>query len=337
MGDTGSQFLGFTLGFLAVFVTQRVHTALSPAVTLLFLGLPVIDIIAVLIQRIYHKMNWFRGTRNHIHHRLLDLGFNHDETVVIIYGIQACFVISAILLRYESDWVILWVYSVAVVAIFGTLIAAERSGWRRRQEGAMRSPVTAILDLTAEHAIFRRYPYYAIAWTVPLYVLGLSLFVHDVPRDFAVTSAVLGAVLLVELLLGRQPVTFPMRGATYVAIVFAAYLGSQDEALRTTGFLEGAFFALMAIAIGLTVRYADDQRFRTTPMDYLILAGVATAAVFGQGQFEMKEVSLLIVRAVILLYACELILERTFSRWSLLNIASTVTLAVFAYKGLIAA
>jgi len=128
-----------------------------------------------------------------------------------------------------------------------------------------------------------------------------------------------------------------MRGATYVAIVFAAYLGSQDEALRTTGFLEGAFFALMAIAIGLTVRYADDQRFRTTPMDYLILAGVATAAVFGQGQFEMKEVSLLIVRAVILLYACELILERTFSRWSLLNIASTVTLAVFAYKGLIAA
>lgn len=36
MGDAGSQFLGFSLGFLAVLVTQEVHTALSPALTLLF-------------------------------------------------------------------------------------------------------------------------------------------------------------------------------------------------------------------------------------------------------------------------------------------------------------
>ena len=84
MGDGGSQFLGFTLGFLAVLLTQDVNPVLSPALPALLLGLPIADIIADFIQRIYHKMNWFRATRNHIHHRLLDLGFHHYESVVVV-------------------------------------------------------------------------------------------------------------------------------------------------------------------------------------------------------------------------------------------------------------
>jgi UDP-GlcNAc:undecaprenyl-phosphate GlcNAc-1-phosphate transferase len=67
MGDGGSQFLGFTLGYLAVVLTQDVNPALSPALPLLILGLPIADILAVFAQRIYHKMNWFRASRNHIH------------------------------------------------------------------------------------------------------------------------------------------------------------------------------------------------------------------------------------------------------------------------------
>ena len=51
MGDGGSQFLGFSLGVLAVFVTQVVDPSLSPSIVLFLLGLPVIDILAVLYKR----------------------------------------------------------------------------------------------------------------------------------------------------------------------------------------------------------------------------------------------------------------------------------------------
>lgn len=47
MGDSGSQFLGYSLGFLAILLTQRTDPELSPAVVLLLLGLPVIDILEI--------------------------------------------------------------------------------------------------------------------------------------------------------------------------------------------------------------------------------------------------------------------------------------------------
>ena len=84
------------------------------------------------------------------------------------------------------------------------------------------------------------------------------------------------------------------------------------------------------------MRYCAGMRFETTPMDYLILAGVVIAAVFGQGQFQIQGVSLVIVKAVLLLYASEIIIERASLRWGLLNLAGLAALGVFTYKGLLA-
>ncbi len=110
MGDAGSQFLGFTLGVLLVYLTQVAFTTTSAALPLLLLGLPIADIIAVLYQRISGGMHWFKATRNHVHHRLLSLGFSHFQTVVIIYSIQAALVVGAVLLRYQSDYLVAGLY-----------------------------------------------------------------------------------------------------------------------------------------------------------------------------------------------------------------------------------
>jgi UDP-GlcNAc:undecaprenyl-phosphate GlcNAc-1-phosphate transferase len=85
MGDSGSQVLGFSLAFLVVDLSQVVNPAMSAAVPVLLLGLPIADILVVLYKRASGGMNWFRATRNHVHHRLLDLGFTHFESVVCIY------------------------------------------------------------------------------------------------------------------------------------------------------------------------------------------------------------------------------------------------------------
>ena len=332
MGDSGSQVLGFTLGFLAILLTQEVHTALSPAITLFFLGLPIIDIIAVLIQRVRKRKNWFLATRNHIHHRLLDLGFPHHETVIIIYVTQACFVISAVLLRYQDDTLIVALYLLACAVIFGLLLAAERRGWRRTAAAGRALPEIPGTPMKLEG--FKRYPCCAIAWAVPLYLLVLGVRVNDVPADFAVISAVLAAALLTHLLWGQQPTAMTARGAIYVAVVFSVFLAWRDPAMSSGQVAEGWFFAGLLVAIALSLRWASDLHFRTTPMDYLVLAGVTTAAVLGQDQLALTGVPLLIVKAVVLLYASELVIERTIARWSMLNLAAMLTLAAFAAKGL---
>jgi UDP-GlcNAc:undecaprenyl-phosphate GlcNAc-1-phosphate transferase len=331
MGDAGSQFLGFSLAFLAIHLTQRTFTSLSPATTLLFLGLPIVDIFSVMIMRASRGESPFRAARNHIHHRLLDLGFTHYETVIRIYALQALFVLSAVVLRHESDWTIAAFYFGGVAILFTLLVRAERSGWRRKEE---ETSEIWWWEKLVQSAPVARYPYFLIAIGVPLYLAGAAFVTTAVPRDFGVTSAVLAVVLLAEMLHRREQVPFLMRGAVYVAVVFVAYLTTTEGSLAEATGTEVAFFGILTVAIALTVRYNTGVRFQTTPMDYLILAGVAIVALFGQRGFEVTGVSLLMVKAVLMLYATEVIFERTQSRWNLLNLAALFALAVFAWRGL---
>lgn len=331
MGDAGSQFLGFSLGMLAILITQQTFQTLSPATTLLFLGLPIIDIFAVMIQRISRGESPFKAGRNHVHHRLLDLGFSHTETVVLIYVIHGAFVLSAIVLRHESDWLVTAFYFLAIAALFGALRYAERSGWRRVRP-AIRSAVDG--DATQDMRPMAHWPLRLVNVLVPVFLVGSALMVEAVPRDFAVISGVLGVVLLLDVALGRSVMSFTMRGTIYVVAVFVVYLADPAMNGRIAALTESSFFIGLTVLLALTVKYSAGVRFETSPMDYLILGGVIIATVFGQGQFQNADVSMVMVKAVLLLYASEIIIERSRSRWSLLNLAAIACFVLFAWRGL---
>ena len=74
MGDSGSQFLGFAVGVLVIILTQDSNPALSPSMTLLILGLPIIDTFIVMGQRVLDGNSLFKPDNNHIHHELLAVG-----------------------------------------------------------------------------------------------------------------------------------------------------------------------------------------------------------------------------------------------------------------------
>ena len=133
MGDGGSQFIGFTIAILVIMLTQQVNPVLSPALPLLLIGLPIVDILAVFFLRAKGGMNLFKATRNHIHHRLLELGFYHYESVILIYSIQAFFVICAMLMPYENDLFITSVYLLTSAFIFTVLTISERRGVKIHQ------------------------------------------------------------------------------------------------------------------------------------------------------------------------------------------------------------
>ena len=129
MGDTGSQFLGFTLGVLIIYLTQIAQPQVAPSAALLLIGMPVFDILVTLALRIRCGMSWFAGSRNHIHHRLLDRGFGHCGAVGLLCGMQALLVTVAYLLHQQSDSVLLGCYVLICGGGLSALVIAERRGW----------------------------------------------------------------------------------------------------------------------------------------------------------------------------------------------------------------
>ena len=335
MGDSGSQVLGFTLGFLVVYLTQVAHTALSAALPLLLLGLPVADILAVLYQRIHAGDNWFKATRNHVHHRLLTLGFDHYETVIIIYSIQAVLVISGVLLRYEADAMVTAVYVAVIGTLFLSLIMAERSGWHVRHDAATPSRIEATIRYLAQNRLVRRAPLGVISALVPAVMLFGSVWVATVPRDFAIAAGVLAAVVLAETLRTRARRSPLARAAVYAAAIFCAYLlilYPRAEDVHVHAVTLGAM-VLLAAAIAAYVRLATQQEFSTTPTDYLVAFGVLALIVFGAVDTSSRAIVELVAYATILLYGCEVVLGRGSQRWPVLHVSTFATLAILALRG----
>lgn len=329
MGDSGSQFIGFSVGVLAVLLTQQVNGTLSMALPLLIIGLPIVDILAVFGQRIQGGMNWFRATRNHIHHRLLDIGFEHHQVVILIYSAQALLVLSAVLLAYESDLAVVAAYVLVCAAVFALIVAAERTGWRFGGAAPAIAPdVEASGDAVAEDGrrAWLSLPMLFIKLTIPAYLLVAGLSVTAVPSDIAIVAVcVLGLAAASSIPWASGVRVMLLRVALYLGAACQVFL-ARSGGLATWGTaIEGGYFILLALAVAMALRIEGARGFRTTPLDYLMVFVVVVAAGLSgmtlPGGFASAEV---VVRLAVLFYAIELLIsgkpgkEGTLSRWSVM-------------------
>ncbi len=335
MGDTGSTFLGFTLAVLVIHLTQVDHASLSPALPLLLLGLPTIDILAVLFLRIKGGMNWFKASRNHIHHRILDLGFEHYEAVIIIYSIQALLVISAIFLRYQSDLLIIGVYVVTAATILSLLTYAERTGWKTSTAEQPATPIGLTIRYFRTHTInITELALKVIGILLPLYIVIGALAVESVSSDFGVIAVILFAVMVLDFMLSKSRGLFLSSGV-YIAVIFIGYLTTFSNDFSSLLKLDLAFSAFLALLIALIVRYSVEKKFQTSPMDYLIVFGVLAMAVFGGRYLQVKDIGIMVVKTMIMIYGCEVLYSHAVKRVTLLNLSAIAAMAIMGYRGLV--
>jgi UDP-GlcNAc:undecaprenyl-phosphate/decaprenyl-phosphate GlcNAc-1-phosphate transferase len=129
-GTSGVAFVGYTLAVLAVLGSAKV------AVALLVLGVPIIDTFWIIVRRLADGRSPFSADRSHIHHRLLDLGLSHRDTVLVIYGICAALAAIAMLLSEVTQvYAFLGVFVVSGLVLFGP----TRGAFRRPEELEARS------------------------------------------------------------------------------------------------------------------------------------------------------------------------------------------------------
>ena len=114
MGDTGSLLIGLisvvmALKFLKVNMEMTpIDRIFSfPAITLAILIGPIFDTIRVFIIRVANGISPFTADRNHIHHCMLKLGFNHIQTTLILTGTNIAAISLVFLMRNFGDTILI--------------------------------------------------------------------------------------------------------------------------------------------------------------------------------------------------------------------------------------
>lgn len=97
MGDSGSLTIGLIIAILALqliefeksyVLNEPLDKISKPALVVAALIYPLYDTLRIFIYRAVRGISPFSADRNHIHHKLQDIGLNHKQVVLVIYAIN---------------------------------------------------------------------------------------------------------------------------------------------------------------------------------------------------------------------------------------------------------
>lgn len=143
MGDTGSMLLGLCLGASVVSLTGQIDPAevekarLGPAILPLALPfvvvlVPLLDLGLAVVRRTWAGRSPFAADKQHLHHRLLEIGHSHRRAVLIMYvwsGLVAFSVVALSIL--DGPWPKAGIAAALLLALAATL-GVDRGRWIRR-------------------------------------------------------------------------------------------------------------------------------------------------------------------------------------------------------------
>lgn len=124
LGDTGATFLGYTLAVISIQGLFKTYTAVSVAVPLLVLAIPILDTLTAVLRRLKNHKSPFAADRSHIHHKLIDMGLDQKQAVDLLYMVSIILGISAVIFAAfgsSAGWLFL-LGATALIAVMCILI-----------------------------------------------------------------------------------------------------------------------------------------------------------------------------------------------------------------------
>ncbi len=332
MGDAGSQLLGFAVGVLSIRATQNGGSVVSAATPILLLALPILDTLSVMAQRISEGRSPFSADKNHIHHKLLALGFSHHEAVMVIYAIQADLFLLAYWMRYESDLLILGAVSAFFLGALLLLHIAAKRHWRwgTRHD----SPRARFVALLLQPQYVPRWSYLAVAFALCAYAGLVIAEIADLSGDVKLLVLILLAVTASCLVILRiRPLSLLEKGALYVTVAALVYLDSVIvQGDRLTSFVGWGLVLVAAAGTVLRLRLTGDRRFELTPLDLIVLFVALVIPSLPGNLGLLHGGALAIAKLVILFYAVEVLANRVDTQAVWLRFGVSAVLAGLVLK-----
>lgn len=123
MGDSGSNFLGYSLAVVSIMGMVKVAAIFTMLVPMMILAIPIFDTGFAIIRRLLAGKSPFEPDNGHLHHRIAALGYTHRETAYIIYGANIILGALAIVSMMVSK-------NVAITILFGSVFILFFGAWR---------------------------------------------------------------------------------------------------------------------------------------------------------------------------------------------------------------
>jgi UDP-GlcNAc:undecaprenyl-phosphate/decaprenyl-phosphate GlcNAc-1-phosphate transferase len=102
LGDSGSLFIGFMLSALALAGAQKAPTFVAVAIPVVSFGLPILETLLSITRRLISGRPIFTADREHIHHKLLQMGLSHRQVVIVLYAVSAIFAMLSLFMIWPT-------------------------------------------------------------------------------------------------------------------------------------------------------------------------------------------------------------------------------------------
>jgi UDP-GlcNAc:undecaprenyl-phosphate GlcNAc-1-phosphate transferase len=338
MGDAGSQLLGFLAVCLSIYLTQG-NTPLGRFFPLLLLAFPIIDTLTVMLERISKGKSPFVADKNHFHHKLMRLGFFHNEAVFFIYIIQAIIVSAAFYFRFYTEWFQLGLFLVLTTIIVAFFQWTDNRNWKLKRGDFLDVVVKGRLRVLKEKHFVIKISFKSMEYLLPLLLITTCLLARDVPVYFGTGSALLLLVMLVVR--WRQPQWIPLclRIVLYLVIPFSVYLVDQNAghfistlSLRAYNFTFAAAVALVILTLKFTRRR---KGFKATPMDFLVLFIALIVPNLPDPDIQYLSMGTIAAKIIVLLFGYEVMIGELRGELKRQTYLAIVALAVLAGQSLL--
>jgi len=335
MGDTGSQFLGFSLGVLVILLSQTVNLAMSPVIPLFILGLPIIDTMAVMGQRLYEHRSPFSPDKNHIHHRLLDLGLDHYEAVFIIYLIQSALISAAYFMLYESDALLLFIYIVVSICVFGAFILARVNQWSFHSTDEVKvSALHGIVRMLRSKGLLTIVPAKFMMLAVPLVYISSFILAEKIQIDMLILAVFLLVLLLLSSSLNNKTTEILEKIVVYVVSVTAVYIAPVSSLEYQYYNILNLLYLFLAIAFAVRVRFSHEKTFQATTLDYLVILIVIIVPNLPEVHLEDSAIGEMAIKLVILFYVSEAVMGLKERSWDIMRVGTLSALLILIFRGI---
>lgn len=312
LGDAGSQFLGFVTAALTIFLVERVNTALSPALLLLLLGLPILDTLWVVTLRLASGRSPFSPDRRHIHHQLLDLGFRQYEAVSLIYLLHGSLICAGFYLRYASDILVVSVYAVFCLSVVGMIGLAKSTGWTLH-----RAPEAENGDLGKRSSWLRKLRWlpdavtHILAISIVFFLIAGAFLVGMLQRDFVVVAAASVCGLVAGSILLRGSQRWLSRAGVYMSSVMIVFmLAERPDTGWVNDMTINGMLIVMSIVLVIGIRVSRHDLFRVTPQDLLIVFFALVVPNLTSNFIAQYPVGEILFRLLVLFYVTEFLLNK---------------------------
>ncbi len=340
MGDTGSLTVGFILAFLAILLTQSETASVPPFAPVLILGLPIIDTIWVMSRRLVKGESPFTPDLTHVHHKFLDLGFQHRFTVLIIYGISFFWATVAVVFHETPELVLLLAYllisALFYLALRHVLRHRDRYPFLRRDSTAgIRESVTY-----KQLVHFCDLPLPVISGLLFLY-LGLATYVGCNPCEpflplfgpilagsvllLLVTRSSTNPFLLLLLYLGGLALIFTVERAGPGHVLF----GLRASTLGDSLVLGLALFSVLKIL------FRNPGEFFLSSIDFLVLGTTLLLAIFFYHLQNLPDLGGTLLRGLVFYHAIKVVAARGRPGSRILVASMLVALLTVTLRGLV--